>query len=99
VATQRTPKYWLDLFTGTTWKEFRSTAKANPTVKPVDHASSLAAQPRCGLRLERSSSRGLRSPLAHPKTMATASQKRSVGMRLPTQESNGSLLILGLGSR
>jgi len=23
VATQRTPKYWLDLFTGTTWKEFR----------------------------------------------------------------------------
>jgi predicted RNA-binding protein len=24
VATQRNPKYWLDLFTGTTWKEFRN---------------------------------------------------------------------------
>ena len=94
MATQRTPKYWLDLFTGTTWKEFRSTVQANPIAKPVDHASSLAAQPRCRLRLERSSSR---SPPAHPKTMATASQKRSVGMGLPAQESNGSLVNSGPG--
>jgi hypothetical protein len=28
VGTQRTPKYWLDLFTGTTWQEFRSAGAA-----------------------------------------------------------------------